>query len=839
MIGHLPLHRLESGVALTADERQHLRTCDRCQLEQQLLLSSDVPDASGPTFSLSLDDETPPERSPPLVVPALGDRYALGAVLGRGGMGEVVRADDRVLQRSVAIKCVRPEVEARTGAAERFIWEARIGAILQHPGVLPVHDLGRLPDGRLAIVMKEVAGVTFRTMLRAPGTTQRALVKSLVRVADTLAYAHGQGVVHRDLKPPNLMLGAYGEVWILDWGIAQLRGETRTSAESGLRRIGHTQAGAIAGTPGYMAPEQACGDAPRVGPAVDVYALGVMLHEVVVGARPTPEARRALEAGEGPRPDTVTSQTDEPIPPELWSLVGRFMAKSPDARPTAQQASEALTAWLDGSHRRALAHAELERVSSHVRRAAALRGRAAAMREQATKQLEGLDPWSGAEARAEPREQLATADELSGTAEQLEGAVTVAASTALSHDPDLADAHKLLAEHYRAAHARAEARGEPTAALMGLLRLHDRGQYADYIDGRGAVSLFTEPVAEVKIHRFDRTTGSVTHLETRSTPIRAYGLATGSYLLELSASEHQTTRIPVRVERAGHWCGNRPTDPGIPVHRLTAPLPADQIAVTAGWTRQGDDPGCPGALPGRDVWVDDFVMMKAPVTVGQYLEFLNELVQKGEEEAALQHAPRERPTSADARGPLLVAHEPGVGFALQPDAEGDLWDPDWPIFMVDWEGARAFAAWRAARDGLPWRLPWELEWLRAARGADRRCFPWGDVDEPTWAHVAGAQPGRSLLGRIHDVRRDVSPFGVTHLAGNVSEWMLDAHNTGGPEVASDGSFQPPPVDPFAARRTVRGGNWAQPLSWGRLAFRTGWDGTDRRWVIGFRLVRSV
>jgi serine/threonine protein kinase len=202
-----------------------------------------------------------------------GTRYQLLSILGRGGMGVVYLARDTVLDREVALKIVeRPSEDVN---------EARILARLEHPGIVPVHDFGELPDGRLFYAMKRVKGDRLdRWMASSRDLPERLGV--FLRVCETVAFAHAHGVVHRDLKPENVMVGEFGEVLVLDWGVAQLR-----NADRGLRIEG-----AIVGTPDYMAPEQARGDA-GVDHRADVFALGAMLDSIAETAPVAAIARKA------------------------------------------------------------------------------------------------------------------------------------------------------------------------------------------------------------------------------------------------------------------------------------------------------------------------------------------------------------------------------------------------------------------------------------------------------------------------------------------------------------------------------------------------------------------
>jgi serine/threonine protein kinase len=212
------------------------------------------------------------------------DRYVLGDAIGRGGMGTVYAAHDQRLGRDVAIKVSHAAVS--TGALDaRLRQEARVLARLEHPGIVPVHDAGELDDGRWFYVMKRVHGETLAEHLpRLAG--ESAILGVFERLAETVAFAHAAGIVHRDLKPSNVMVGRFGEVLVLDWGVARIVGDGAAPPEADGTRLG---------TPGFMAPEQQRGDASAVGPAADVYALGAVLRSMLAGEKP-PRRLRAIVA---------------------------------------------------------------------------------------------------------------------------------------------------------------------------------------------------------------------------------------------------------------------------------------------------------------------------------------------------------------------------------------------------------------------------------------------------------------------------------------------------------------------------------------------------------------
>lgn len=269
------------------------------------------------------------------------ERYAVLDELGRGGMGVVYRARDRHLDREVALKVVADDLPA--GAQDRLRREAETLAALEHPGIVPVHDLGVLPDGRPFYVMKLVRGETLAARTAA-GLGRGEALRLFTRICETVAFAHAQGVIHRDLTPRNVMLGPFGDVLVLDWGLAKLTTSPRAEAAGGAPGGGHvTGAGSAVGTPGYMAPEQAAG-AADVDARADVYALGRILGGL------------------------VASDGDE-VPAPLRSIVARASAPVPDQRyPGAAELSRDVVAYLDGAP--VAAHREhlLERLARVARR---------------------------------------------------------------------------------------------------------------------------------------------------------------------------------------------------------------------------------------------------------------------------------------------------------------------------------------------------------------------------------------------------------------------------------------------------------------------------------------
>ncbi|MFI1797001.1 serine/threonine-protein kinase [Streptomyces sp. NPDC020379] len=263
----------------------------------------------------------------------VADRYRLGELLGRGGMGEVWEARDEVLGRQVAVKLLLGD-EADESAASRFRLEAQTAARLNHPQVVGVYDFGAW-DGRFYLVMELVRGPSLAQELAALGTLEPARVARIAaQAASGLAAAHRQGVVHRDVKPGNLMLDADGTLKIGDFGIARFVDETSTAL---------TRVGQIVGTSTYLAPERALGR--MAGPASDVYALGCVLYQLLVGRPPfwadSPTALLYLHVDAAPEPP---GRHRADLPPAFESCLLRMLAKQPEERPSAEEVAE----WFAG-----------------------------------------------------------------------------------------------------------------------------------------------------------------------------------------------------------------------------------------------------------------------------------------------------------------------------------------------------------------------------------------------------------------------------------------------------------------------------------------------------------
>jgi serine/threonine-protein kinase len=275
--------------------------------------------------------------------------YAMGPVIGSGGMGEVVLAHDRRIGRDVAIKRLRADAPTEDEVG-RFLREARIQARLDHPAIVPVYELGRDETGRPFFTMKRLVGVTLTDMLASPAPTRQRLLRAFADVCRAIDFAHTRGVVHRDIKPGNIVLGEFGDVYVLDWGVARVVdddavAEVVTADVDTLE--GAAPTGQVLGTPGYMAPEQL--QSADVDRPADVYALGSILFELLAGEPIHPRGPAAIASTMG---DPLTSPTkrrpDRTIAPELDTLCVAMLTKNPSLRPTARRVADRIEDFLDG-----------------------------------------------------------------------------------------------------------------------------------------------------------------------------------------------------------------------------------------------------------------------------------------------------------------------------------------------------------------------------------------------------------------------------------------------------------------------------------------------------------
>src|SRR5215471_15861885 len=536
----------------------------------------------------------PPAEPPPKSTPYPDERYQLGAEIARGGMGTVFQAFDRLLDRPVALKILHPVLALEPSARSRFVDEAKATALLDHPSIVPVHDAGELPDGRMFFAMKLVRGINLEQVLekaRIGGPDAKplpALVQVFLRVCEAVAFAHAHGVLHRDLKPQNIMVGEFGEVYVMDWGLFKLglgqdpavrrsagesrfmsEGQERPGAdsdrtpaaegksESFLRRTREdTEFGAFAGTLPYMSPEQARGD--WLDARSDVYALGAVLYEILCGFAPIePRPSEAIptvlaRVSSEPRP-SPTEQRQRlargqrlpwEIPPVLEAICAKALSIVREQRfADARDLSGEIAAYLDGT---------LEReIRARAASGAALRGRMAAEelrhvrlsldeleRELAELERE-LPAWDDGPLKQHFRAlsrriEALRADEAASFAEAVRGL-----EESLAHVASDMSVKRELAELYLERFRKASlAHDEPSRLYFeNLVRKHDPdGRISMLLDARGSVLAEAAPDQRIELFQYvEQDFRLVTEpIAEGPAPLAARDLVAGSYLARAS-----------------------------------------------------------------------------------------------------------------------------------------------------------------------------------------------------------------------------------------------------------------------------------------------------------------
>jgi tetratricopeptide (TPR) repeat protein/tRNA A-37 threonylcarbamoyl transferase component Bud32 len=319
----------------------------------------------GESPRVSLHDEDSATSSP-VIEPSSNERasvpvgrsnYQFLGEIARGGMGVILKGHDSDLGRDVAVKVLDKRLADRPEVVQRFVEEAQIGGQLQHPGIVPVYELGRMKDERPFFTMKLVKGRTLATLLStraSPAENSRRLIDIFEAVCQTLAYAHSRGVIHRDLKPANIMVGAFGEVQVVDWGLAKVLARGGTADEKRARQaqshmtiletvrsskgssIGSdSMVGSVLGTPAYMPPEQAAGHVDRLDERSDVFALGAILCEILTGLPPYTGAHdQVLTSAAQADCDAAIARLDgSGADPALIKFTKQCLLPAPAARP--------------------------------------------------------------------------------------------------------------------------------------------------------------------------------------------------------------------------------------------------------------------------------------------------------------------------------------------------------------------------------------------------------------------------------------------------------------------------------------------------------------------------
>lgn len=750
-------------------------------------------------------------------------RYEHRGLLGAGGMGQVLRVYDLKLHRFLALKIINSDLIGYPLILNLFLKEAQTTAVLQHPGIVPVHDFGTLSDGRYYFTMKEIKGVTLKDVirtlhrpnpprasheLRGDWSVQR-LLQVFARICEAVGYAHERGILHRDIKPDNIMLGSHGEVLIVDWGIAKLL--PKAAADFGIDTSIKPSQGSVIGTPMYMSPEQAQGEGPQVIETSDVFSLGAILYEILTGREP--------RSG---RPAQILQQANLPLPllPEAkyidTSLEDIYTkATSLNRKKRYANAHEfylAIQSWLEGSAKRHQAELLVEEAQLFRTNIQLQERKIKTLKLQIKEQDKKIERWDELNIKQPLWDMEDELEQLKLKSRLLEVNFIEKLQTALNHCPDFSPAHQTLADFYYEKHRQAEAKKDRIQAplMAKLMKLHDMGRYQNYLSGISRLQISTKVPAQVEIFCFKEISRRLElHSVWRGKAPVDIELPVGSYIAHIKAGGHALVQIPFLQLR----------EKTTRLYKIPLPLEEnileEEAYVPAGPVYIGshDEPN----HPRRKEHVKGFCIQKHPITNRQYIHFLNALVAQDKKEEAFLHVPRARGIGAELGEQIYGYSEEDKVFFLQPDSEGDCWEIDWPVILVTGYNAQAYADWYSKKTGKKWTLPTCLQWEKTARGVDERRLPWGNYFEPTWASVRGSRRGRVLPTEIHEHPLDISPFGVYGMAGNVQDFCLDPEN-------DDMMYS-------------KGGAWAHHPEYINMAIQRNFPKSTRLEVAGFRLAR--
>ncbi|MHC4958457.1 MAG: protein kinase domain-containing protein [Planctomycetota bacterium] len=782
---------------------------------------------------------TPPRAGPD---PAgFQSRYVIREAIGAGGMGEVRWAEDKDLGRRVALKFLHPQLAGSETAKLHFVAEAQATSQLDHPGVPPVYDIGTTSDGRLYFAMKLVRGQTFQEVLQALHRgdkearalyTRHRLVTIVERIADTLAFAHERGVIHRDIKPANIMLGAHGEVHVMDWGVAKVMGQSedpRTTAPvATVRSDGKdgTMYGDLKGTLTYMSPEQALGNQDMIDEATDLYALGCILFECATLQPPFDPADRDLFL------KVVSNELRKPHRIEGWliskSLLGiartAMAGRKADRYRSATEFGRALRAWQEGSLGRRRRKGESLSLSMRGNDAAEVYIDMRKQLHQTETELrvreDGYRTWAPLRAKRPLLRLRGRVREIrTRVALQFEEA-TKLLEAALGQHPGNKQARAALTRLWRARVKDAELASDrqETNYAIEMLKRCDDGANSEFIAGAGELRLESDvPGADVWLYRYEDRDGLSRLAQRRylgPTPVKMASIAMGSYLAVIRKEGYRSVRYPIHIPRHGQWKGR------VELRRKDEVLPGFMYV-----------PGGPflfGEAKGRrTVHLGDFAIQRDPVTIGQYVEFLIAMETRLGRDVALRHIPRdehERPyvqRVGERRYRIVPRLVRGEDRREAIAKHGEDFEASLPVVGITIEDARAYCHWKTKATGKAWRLPTQKEREKAARGVDGRRFPWGELDDACLACCAGARRRRARPEAVGVFKTAESPYGMRDAAGNVWDWTSSW---------ASGAQK---------KRVIKGGSWGSQTGHLRCAHASARSPYTRSPFVGLRCVHDL
>ncbi len=623
--------------------------------------------------------------------------------------------------------------------------------------------------------------------------TLNRLLRYFLQVCNAVDYAHHRGVIHCDIKPANILLGDYGEVLLVDWGLAQSRNHPL---------------GVRGGTLGYMAPEQMDPTVDRMDWRTDVFALGAILYEILCGVPAFEEARKSdiTQLGRDhtriyarpPLPSSRDSRLE--IPPDVEETCMAAIAVERDQRlATVRELSGAIEEWIEGSEQKERQRIEADKSADSGDELAERYHEFVESRPEKMTVFRALRadvaPW----AQPDDKQDLWDAEDIVRVTDALQvrtfHSAVSAYERALDAVPNHTRSRRGLARLYWSELQRARHRGEPLdqIAYEQLLREVDDGTFVRELQRDGVLELSMSENAGVvtlsKLVERERrlVEGASEPVAERSSARRS--LPAGRYVVSAAIGDGPAkVSWPFNIE-PGSLCRIDVNPP------RAGTLAEHEVFIPAGPARLGGDPLSTESDEVIVVDVPAFVMQRFPVTFREWSAFLED-VGRRDAAAVTLHTPSDTP--ADSL--------------------------DLPVFGVSAESAEAYAKWLSDRDGKRWRLPSENEWEKAARGTDGRIFPWGDHFDATFCKMRDSRQGLPKAEPVGGFEWDVSPYGVRDLAGGVADWCIPDHRR---------------TSPREPREVVsRGGAWCDWAIDCRLTSRRRYLAVEHSVRVGVRLARD-
>ncbi|MEE2786365.1 MAG: SUMF1/EgtB/PvdO family nonheme iron enzyme [Myxococcota bacterium] len=760
-------------------------------------------------------------------------RYIAQKLLGEGGIGQVLETHDRILDRHIAVKVLKPD-RTSVQAQHRFIREASTTAQLQHPNIVPVYDMGTKEDGQPWFSMKCVRGMSLQDILaglfspKPDGAlkgkyTQFRLLQTFVDVCNAVEYAHDRQVIHRDIKPDNIMVGSFGEVLLMDWGVARLAYENSKPQRANnpapiitdISNLERTQDGIIVGTPGYMAPEQARGEIANIDERTDIWALGATLYAILTGKCPFAESTLMQTLIATVREPIIPPSKRNPkakISPDLDEICAKALQKNQERRyqtvaEMRLEIEEFLTGALETRRR-------IQDADTWVTQSAQLQAqheRLNQARQTILATLNALPVSTGHEPLKDKRHRWnleKQTEDLAHEIADIETKIESALGRAIESYPQHEDARLKLSLFHAGQYRVFRALEDRRSAARHLTAIHQYGHGAKLAfspdvpltiqTGDMKCSVYLCPLDEE-----DRRLVPASRQRVGTTPFSG-AVPPGHHVIQLEPQSGRAITLSISV-----WQADRLNfDIDIPSDVVLGP---DFVLIPSGPFLRGHDPMSVNGRPSARPNLKTFAIGRYPVTCGEYRDFLASL---DDEEVRLR-IPRDDRLGNQPCWPLERSE---WQFPII-DVDGDAWAEDWPIININHDDAEAYCAWRSRQDGMVYRLPTDDEWEKAARGADGRYFPWGNHFDPTFCHMRSSLPSGPNLGEVNLFVTDESAYGVRCLAGGVREWTSSRFDDYG--------------------YSVRGGSWKQGAALCRLASRWGHSASTTASDIGFRLVKDL